>query len=97
MTYEQGVRIGCRLFVLYLLFWVVSDLIGLPREVVTFRHELQAASQPDDLSARGRESVVYFLRDSALVLVDNVLRLAVWCFAALYFYQCGPRIKGSSA
>jgi hypothetical protein len=85
MTYEQAVRLASRLVVLYLLCWVLGDLTALPREVFAV---YEAWNFPG-LSGGGT-----YLREQILLLSSNVLRIAIWLALALWFYQCGPRVRG---
>ncbi|MGA1982609.1 MAG: hypothetical protein ABSG84_09045 [Acidobacteriaceae bacterium] len=82
-TREQAVLISSRLFVAYLLFWVASDLISLPNEVLTLKHELLGLS-PFTAS--------YYARSYVLSFAANILRIALWLMGAGWFYRCGPRI-----
>jgi len=79
-----AVLIASRLFVAYLLFWVVDDITLLPREVLSimhYRHEIEGSY------------VLYMLHASVLDLLGNVLRMTLWLMAAGWFYRCGPRIQ----
>ncbi len=85
MTVPQAIRIVSRLIVLYLLFWVVSDLTGLPREILGVRGAW--------LESTGSVRATYYLREEILFLGSNVLRMTMWAALAILFYQCGPRIQ----
>ena len=85
MTQAQAVRLACQVVVLYLLFWVISDLTALPREMLSV---YEAWSFPA-LSARGS----FYLREQILLLAANVLRMTMWLGLALWFYQGGPRVQ----
>jgi hypothetical protein len=87
MTYQQGVKLACRAFSLYLLFWVLSDLIDVPREAMVVLHYVRVESHspnPMDL---------YFLREYSMVLEANVLKASLWGLFAWLFYRGGPWIS----
>jgi hypothetical protein len=83
LTREQAVLIASRLFVAYLLFWVASDLISLPSEILTLNHELLGLST---------FTATCYARSYVLSFAANVLRMTLWLMAAGWFYRCGPRI-----
>jgi hypothetical protein len=86
MTQSDAARIAARLVVLYLPFWIVSDLTAIPREIVSFLYEWRSWTA-------GRPAhEVFFLQSAILFLTANILRIALWSCLALWFYQCGPRI-----
>jgi hypothetical protein len=85
MTSLQAVRLASRLAVLYLLFWVMSDLISLPREILG----VYVALKYPGLSTTG----TFYVRGQLLTLASNVLEIGMWSALALWFYQCGPRIQ----
>lgn len=78
---ERVVLVASRLFVAYLLFWVVDDITLLPREVLSIMHYIH-----DPVSS-------YLLHGSILDILGNLLRMALWLMAAGWFYRCGPRIR----
>ena len=94
MTYEQGVRIAARAIACYFLFWVVTDITGIPGEIVTLSHEWQMAHILDASTLKGIESpTLYLLRISLVNLTANLLRIGLWLLAARWFYNPGPRIR----
>jgi hypothetical protein len=86
-TREQIVRIASRLFAAYLLFWVATDLIQLPREIMTVIHY-----QKETFAMGGSIKSSYALRVEMLYLLDNTLQIALWLLGAGWFYRCGPKI-----
>jgi len=94
MTYEQGVRIAARAIACYFLICVVTDIIAIPGEIVTLRHEWQQ-THVLRASALGaiKEPAIYFLRISLVDLTANLLRIGLWLLAARWFYNVGPRIR----
>ncbi len=87
MTLSDGVKVATRLVVLYLLFWIVTDLVSLPREIASLLYELRTRT-----SGRPTHDV-YYLRSSILYLTGNVLLIALWSLLAMWFYRCGPVIQ----
>jgi hypothetical protein len=92
LTREQVVQIVCRLFAAYLLFWVVVDIIELPRQTLDVVHLLNEGS------AMGRSvlsavKASFTTRIYILYLAANILRITLWLMAAGWFYRCGPRIQ----
>jgi hypothetical protein len=84
LTREPAVLVASRLFVAYLLFWVVDDITLLPRQVLSITHYIH---QPASFYS------TYMLRGYVLDLLGNVLRMTLWLMAAGWFYRCGPRIR----
>jgi len=84
MTYNDGVKIASRVAALYLIFWVISDAIDLPQEVMSLRHTL-----PDSIYPQGG----YFIRQALMLVARTVLKIALWLMAAIWFYKCGPGIQ----
>jgi hypothetical protein len=66
---------------------MISDLAGLPREVVSVHHEwgLWTARQPPH--------DVYYLQSSIFFMAANALKIGIWALLAIWFYQCGPRVQ----
>ena len=89
MTDQRALHLACRLAVLYLLFWIISDVISLPREVSTLHYELTVTAPQ---TAARSPAATHFLQDAVLVLASNILRLALWSWLAIWFYQGGPRL-----
>jgi len=85
MTQSQAIRLVCRAIVLYLLFWIISDITWLPREILAVEHAW--------VSAPALKSGGYYLREQILYLAANVLHIALWSVLAISFYQGGPRIE----
>jgi hypothetical protein len=84
LTRDQLIIIASRLFAAYLLFWVVSDLISLPSEILTLNHELLGLST---------FTATYYARSYVLNFAANILRMVLWLMGAGWFYRCGPRIQ----
>ena len=87
VTQLQIIRIASRLFAAYLLFWVVDDLIVIPREILTVVHEVGLGTLSSAFTA------TYYSRATVLDLSANFLRIALWLIGAGWFYRCGPRIQ----
>jgi hypothetical protein len=85
MTPTQAVKIVCRAIVLYLLFWIITDITALPREILALHHAW--------VNAFAVASGSYYLREQILYLAANVLLMSLWSVLALWFYQGGPRIQ----
>jgi hypothetical protein len=89
---DQLILVVSRLFSAFFLFWVVDDIIELPRELFSVMHYFRE-------SAQAGVSFFWVLRSSytcglyVMYLLANVLRIALWLLAAGWFYRCGPRIK----
>ena len=92
MTYEQGLRLTTRAIAVYFLFWVVTDLIQIPHEIVTIRHEMQETAIPK-ASASDYFYYDYLLRSAVLSLAENLLKIGLWLLAALSFYHCSGRVQ----
>ena len=88
---DQAILLASRIFAAFLLFWVVDDIIQLPRELFAVMHYFHESARPDVPLARAL-SASYFLSDYVLYLLSNILRIALWLLAAGWFYRCGPRI-----
>lgn len=91
VTQLQLICIASRLFAAYLLFWVVVDIIALPREVLSLTHELHNAAIAG--SAWSAFAASHYVRYYILELLSNLLCIALWLMAAGWFYRCGPRIQ----
>jgi len=87
MTQRQAARFACRAITLYLIFWVVSDLTNLPREVLSVLHEWSMLNQTVPYPSQ------YYLRSAMLFLLANILRMTLWCGFALWFYQVPPSMQ----
>ena len=92
LTREQAVLIVSRAITCYLLFWAVSDIIGLPHEILTVTHELLGPSSLG-FSTLSAFKASYYTRYYILNLAANVLSIALLLTAAGWFYRCGPRIR----
>ena len=92
LTREQAILIASRLFVAYLLFWIIDDLTILPHELDSVAHYMKATG-----SVLGTNTSLpqtsYLLRGYILDFLNNILRIALWLMAAGWFYRCGPRIR----
>jgi hypothetical protein len=92
LTRDQAVLIASRLFACYLLLWALSDLIDLPREVLSLAHEM-LGPEGFGFTLRSALHVSYYVRMSILYLAAHTLRIALWLVAFGWFYRCGPRIR----
>jgi hypothetical protein len=92
IDHDQFVLLASRVFAAFLLFWVVDDIIELPRELFSVMHYLRESTQ----AGIGVFEVLRFSYLASLYmmyLLANILRIALWLFAAGWFYRCGPRIR----
>jgi hypothetical protein len=89
---DQAILLASRLFAAFLLFWVVEDIIELPRELFSVLHYSRESTQAG-------VSLFEVLRTSYLpglymmYLLTNIVHIALWLLAAGWFYRCGPRIR----
>ena len=93
IDHDQAILLASRVFAAFLLFWVVDDLIELPRELFSVMHYLRESTQ----AGIGVFEVLRFSYLPSLYLMyllANILRIALWLLAAGWFYRCGPRIRG---
>jgi len=92
LTRDQAILIATRVFIAYLLFWVVTDFTLLPREVLFVAHYMKATG-----SVLGTNTSLpqtsYLLRGYILDLLTNILHIALWLIAADWFYRCGPKFQ----
>jgi hypothetical protein len=94
MTSSQAVRLASRLFALYLLFCMLTELIGLPQRSITVHHEwTQWSLAGNGMSGRTLESLRYFYTLAIGQFMGDVLRVVIYSLLAVWFYQCGPRIQ----
>jgi hypothetical protein len=91
-AYEQAALIASRLFVAYLLFWVIDDITLLPNEILSIVHYMRATGSVLGTNTSMPQSS-YFLRGDVIALLDNILHITLWLIAAGWFYRCGPRIR----
>jgi hypothetical protein len=91
ITQLQLIRIASRLFAAFLLFWVVVDIIALPREVLSLTHELHNAVFAG--SPWSAFAASHYVRYYILEVISNVLCIALWLMGAGWFYRCDPRIQ----
>src|ERR1700722_18806769 len=92
LTREQAVLLVSRAIACYLLFWAMSDIISLPREILTISHELQGPSSLG-FSTLSAFKTSYYARYYILNLAASVLSIALLLTAAGWFYRCGSRIR----
>jgi hypothetical protein len=92
VTREQTVLIVSRLFAAYLLFWVVSDLIDLPREIIDVVHLIKQGLEMG-MSVLSLTRTSEITRRYMLILMAAILKMALWLMGAGWFYRCGPRIQ----
>jgi len=89
---DQAILLASRVFAAFLLFWVIEDLIELPRELFAVLHYLREYTRMG-MSVVEASRSSYLLGDYMMYLLANVLRIALWLLAAGWFYRCGPRIR----
>jgi hypothetical protein len=92
LTRNQAILIASRLFAAYLLFWVVSDLIDLPRQAMDVVHLIKQGIEMG-MSLVGAVTTSFTMDRYMLYLLAAVLKMALWLLAAGWFYRCGPRIQ----
>lgn len=92
LTREQAVLIVSRLFVAFLLLWIVDDITLLPREILPVAHYMHETGSVLGANT-SLPQTTYLLRTYFLELLANILRIALWLLAAGWFYRCGPRIR----
>jgi hypothetical protein len=89
---DQAVVLASRVFAAFLLFWVVDDIIELPRELFSVMHYLHGSMQLGVGMFEALRSS-YLVSEYMMYLLANILRIALWLLAAGWFYRCGPRIR----
>jgi hypothetical protein len=92
LTREQAILIAGRLFVAYLLFWVITDITYLPHEILSVAHYMKATGSVLGTNA-SMPVTSYTLRFYTLQFFENLLHIALWLMIAGWFYRCGPRIR----
>ena len=85
---DQAVLLASRIFAAFLLFWVVEDIIELPRELFSVMHYF-----PPGMSLLSGLHSSYLVSLYMMYLLSNILRIALWLLAAKWFYRCDPRIQ----
>ena len=88
MSSRHAVVVASRVLCAFLIFWVVSNLIDLPANILELHHHLNALAAGSDVSYNRYWSRYYSLHLEALSL-KTVLEM----FFAGVFYRCGPRIS----
>ena len=83
MSSRQTVVLASRVLCVYLLFWVISNLVDLPADVFALHQYWSVEISYDRHLMR-----LYSLRLEALIL-----KTALELFFAGLFYCCGPRIS----
>ena len=92
LTTRQAILIASRLFAAYLLFWVITDVIAIPRELLSVTHYAREGTE-FGTSLIGVFHQSYLFREYVLNLLANILTIALWLMIAGWFYRCGPRIQ----
>jgi hypothetical protein len=88
MSSRQAVVLASRVLCVYLIFWVVSNLIDLPADIFALhKHWSDLASGPDISYER------YLFRYDSLRVEALILKSALELLFAGVFYRCGPRIS----
>lgn len=87
MYSRQAVLLASRVICVYLVFWVISNFIDLPGDILVL-HQHASVFVTTGNSYERYWSRYYSFRIEALIL-KSALELL---FAAL-FYRCGPRIS----
>jgi hypothetical protein len=92
LTREQAILIATRLVVAYLLFWVISDLTAMPRELLSIAHYMKETGSVLGINT-SMPQTSYLLHGYILDLLNNILHITLWLMIAGWFYRCGPRIQ----
>jgi hypothetical protein len=90
--HDQAILLASRVFAAFLLFWVVDDIIEMPREIFAVMHYFHEAGRVEASPFQAMR-YSYYLGDYMLYLLANILRIALWLLAAGWFYRCGPHIR----
>jgi hypothetical protein len=88
MSSRQAVVLASRVLCVFLVFWVVSNFIDLPADILA-RHEHWSALATSSNISYDR----YFSRYYSLRLEALILKSALELFFAGVLYRCGPRIS----
>lgn len=88
---DQAILLASRVFAAFFLFWVVDDIIELPRELFSVMHYLRESMRAG-IGLFQALSTSYLVGLYVMYLLTNILRIALWFLAAGWFYRCGPRI-----
>ena len=83
MSSRQAAILASRVLCVYLVFWVISNLVDLPADVFALHQHWSVEIGYDRHLLR-----LYSLRLEALIL-----KSALELFFAGVFYRCGPRIS----
>ena len=92
MTKEQGFRLVTRALVVYFLFWVISDLVALPQDILPmarYWHRYVMAKQMNQFVSEE----TYWLRYYALRCCALIIEVTAWLWAAGWFYRGAPAIR----
>jgi len=92
LTTRQAILIASRLFAAFLLFWVIADVIAIPRELLSVVHYAREGTE-FGTSLIGVFHQSYLFREYVLSLLANIMTIALWLMIAGWFYRCGPRIQ----
>lgn len=84
MSSRQALILASRVICIYLLFWVVSNLIDLPADFLALHQHLSVLSPSSNDT--------YWSRYYSLRLEALILKTVVELFFAGLFYRCGPRV-----
>jgi hypothetical protein len=87
MSSRQAVVLASRVLCVYLLFWVVNNLIDLPSDVLSLHQRLSALTAGSLFSYDK-----YLFRYYSLRLEALILKTALELFFAGVLYRCGPRV-----
>lgn len=89
---DQAILIASRTFAAFLLFWVIVDMIELPRELLEVVHYFRESGRAGMGISQAMLSS-HVLTVYMMYFLANILRIALWLLAAGWFYRCGPRIR----
>lgn len=87
MSSRQAVVLASRLICVFLVFWVVSNIVDFPANILELHHHWNALGAGSDVSYNR-----YWFRYYSLHLEALTLKTALELFFAGVFYRCGPRI-----
>lgn len=84
MSRKELVTIASRALALYLTAWLLSDLTFLPERIYSLLHETK---QQSVLMAQN-----YWYSHYKIVLIFSLIRIFALFCAAIFFWQCSPRV-----
>jgi hypothetical protein len=92
MTTEQGFRLVTRALTVFSLFWVVSEILYFPADVIGVAHHLQLLRMAREMDKYVAEET-YWVRYYAELVCMRIIMVTLSLWMALIFYQGGPRLR----